>query len=66
MGRRKVDDTIYIDIDESSDHTKSIYIRLQADKVFPAIMPRTENISDSPHINVDRIGNAVIGIEILL
>lgn len=47
---------------------KAVYIKLHCDKNFISIAPWTETLQDveqGPLINVDRINDIVIGIEIV-
>jgi uncharacterized protein YuzE len=43
----------------------AFYIRPHCDTMFPAVLPRTEVLCESPFIAVDIISDTVVGIEIL-
>ena len=44
----------------------ALYVSLHGMEIFPAVLPETKSISEDPHVAVDIISNAVVGIEILL
>lgn len=64
MKRFHVDNKTYITYDPDAH---AFYIYLSADEDFSGLIPWTETVQDvdqGPLINVDRIGDTVIGIEI--